>query len=112
MVCENCGKEIPIGYAFCTHCGAKNEKPEICLKCGSRLAEGAKFCTVCGAEVNPMSVYQQPEVKKKASGNSKGKVVLIIAIVIFVFAVSIVGGFMVLNSSNILIFLFLIKITS
>ena len=65
MQCENCGKIIAYGSAFCTMCGEKiDDNPgnmmkktletvdPKCPKCGMVIEAGSVFCTFCGERVS------------------------------------------------------------
>ncbi|MDR1060881.1 MAG: zinc ribbon domain-containing protein [Clostridiales bacterium] len=61
--CPNCGKEIALASAFCSHCGAPAEVASMpaasemppprrfCVNCGGELEPGAAFCLSCGQRV-------------------------------------------------------------
>ena len=57
MICSNCNKEFNDDFAFCPHCGAKNEPPVesepeifICSNCGFESTE-YNFCPDCGTQL-------------------------------------------------------------
>jgi RNA polymerase subunit RPABC4/transcription elongation factor Spt4 len=59
--CEDCGKQIPEGSAYCLHCGKKrgeksqklkeDETPQFCFHCGVKLEGDYVFCPSCGGKV-------------------------------------------------------------
>ena len=49
--CPKCGKAVPVGAAFCPHCGNKMQTEKYCPKCGQKLPLDAKFCPYCGEKV-------------------------------------------------------------
>ena len=48
--CENCGKLLPDGAAFCEYCGAKIAKEDKCSNCGHVFLNDARFCPKCGTK--------------------------------------------------------------
>ena len=58
MFCENCGKKLEEGSAFCNVCGAKQPQPVFCIQCGKKLEPRSRFCNGCGAS----QVSEEPQV--------------------------------------------------
>lgn len=59
-ICTSCNAELDIEVAFCSKCGAKQEKPQpvaeepiklVCDTCGNENDLGAEFCTKCGKKI-------------------------------------------------------------
>ncbi len=47
--CVKCAKSITVGSAFCSHCGAPQERS--CSKCKAAVTPDAKFCASCGTSL-------------------------------------------------------------
>lgn len=55
--CENCGRELTPGTAFCPECGTKVPEPpapvvRCCVSCGLPIPDEAVFCPNCGTSQN------------------------------------------------------------
>lgn len=80
--CQNCGAEVPRGFAFCSSCGSPMPKMQdqknsdeymTCMNCGASVKKGMKFCTSCGKPMQSMTVNENPEssfeIKEKICPN-------------------------------------------
>ncbi len=97
MRCNNCGREIADDSLFCSECGSKIFQANTCKNCGSILNEGAAFCQNCGTPVNAGMAQNFTPVPP---ANKKGKetIILIVALLLVSFAVSVLAGFFYLNN--------------
>lgn len=48
--CENCGKSLNPGAAFCEECGTPVVSNNTCKNCGYKFERPGKFCSKCGAK--------------------------------------------------------------
>ncbi|MBR4434929.1 MAG: zinc ribbon domain-containing protein [Clostridia bacterium] len=69
--CQKCGANLKEGFAFCSACGAKVERPappaaaNVCAGCGAPILGDASFCTKCGRRI------EAPAVKAEAQPASE-----------------------------------------
>ena len=94
MKCPKCKAEIEEGAVFCTHCGKSLPKRKKCVSCGTELPMDMVFCTNCGTK-QPLEEVQGGEVNKQ-----KRKSPLLIVIASIFIIVSLIGGYMIVNSNG------------
>lgn len=65
-ICEKCGREIPLGNAFCGSCGAAVASAPaaadkvVCVRCGAAVDKAMRFCTSCGNPMEASAPTAQP----------------------------------------------------
>ncbi|NLD44202.1 MAG: zinc ribbon domain-containing protein [Chloroflexi bacterium] len=61
-LCRDCGNRLPVGAAFCSHCGTRvqTDSPRTCAICGAAIPEDAVYCTNCGTAASSGGTQPPP----------------------------------------------------
>ena len=52
MRCQHCGHEVPVGSAYCNHCGNRLSNEVMCSYCHTPMPATSVFCPHCGKAVD------------------------------------------------------------
>lgn len=121
MLCQKCGKEIPIDSTYCMYCSckvedhitSKRDAPTMfCMSCGRLITDGSELCPEC--KNNPSSRFVAPtdeisykyntfsdEAKINASmGNRHSNITIAIVFLVMLVCIGLPVGVYLTNTTN------------